>query len=120
MLGNGSDGVESPLADKSILLIGELLLQQLDNPGRVLVLKIPMWRIMHFWTWWDSGLLCGGILLLDIAVDEGGDVSCGSVDLVLGLGDVQLAEQLLENFDRLCVFRLYVCGGRHVCGGFGE
>lgn len=120
MLGDGADSVESPLTDKSILLIGELLLQQLDNPRRVLVPKIPMWRIVHFCSWWDFGLLCGGILLLDIAVDKGSDASRGSVDLVLSLGDVQLAKQLLKNLDRLCVFRLCVCGGRHVCDRFRE
>ena len=31
---NGPDGLESPLTDDSILLVGELLLESLDSPRR--------------------------------------------------------------------------------------
>lgn len=69
-----------------------------------------------------SDVLDGRIALLDIAVDEGGDIKRSRVDLVLGLGDVQLAEKLLEDLDGLGVLILDVLcrvrrggSGSHVC-----
>lgn len=46
-------------------------------------------------------VLGGRVSLLDVAVDEGGDGLGGSVDLVLGLGDGQLAHELLESLEGL-------------------
>jgi hypothetical protein len=44
-----------------------------------------------------------GISLLDVTVDEGGDRGSGRVDLILSLGDGELAEKLLKDLDGLGV-----------------
>lgn len=75
---------------------------------------MPLWNI-------DIGVgvyaLDGRITLLDVTVDEGGERVCGGVDLVLGLGHVQLAEKLLKHLDGLGVLGLDVL--RRVRGGVG-
>ena len=40
VLGNSADGIEGALAGDGILLVGELLLQKLDSPGDLLVLRL--------------------------------------------------------------------------------
>lgn len=60
-------------------------------------------------------LLGRGVLGLDIAVDEHGEIVCRSVDLVLVLGDVELSHQLIQHLDGALVLL-----GRHVrrcCSG---
>lgn len=56
----------------------------------------------------SEDLLGRGIVGLDIAVDEDGQVVGGGVDLVLLLGDVQLSHQLVEHLDGALVLL-----GRH-------
>ena len=55
-------------------------------------------------------LLGRGIVGLDIAIDEDGQVVGGRVDLVLLLADVQLSHQLVKHLDGALV----LLGGRHV------
>lgn len=50
-----------------------------------------------------------GIVGLDVAVDEDGEVVGGSVDLILLAGDVQLGHQVIEDLDGALVLL-----GRHV------
>jgi hypothetical protein len=117
VLGDGADGIESALAGDGILLAGELLLQQVDGP--VMLLEIVPWRgsgaeIVH--------VLGGSVSLLNVTVDEGGDSLSSRVDLVLLLGDGQLAQELLEGLDSLRVLGLDGRGvvkssGSHVVGG---
>ncbi len=45
-------------------------------------------------------------MFLNITVDEGGEITCRSVDVGLCLGDGQFGKELFENFDRLLVLRL--------------
>lgn len=52
----------------------------------------------------QCNLLCWSVLLLDRAVDEGGDVVGGGVDLVLRRGHVQLCHQVIEDLDGLSIF----------------
>lgn len=54
-------------------------------------------------------VLSGGISLLDVTVDKGGN-GCGrGVDLVLSLGDSELGEKLLKNLYGLRVLALDYC-----------
>jgi hypothetical protein len=64
-------------------------------------------------------VLGGGIGLLNVAVDEGGDGAGSSVDLVLLLGDGQLAEKLLEGLEGLGVLGLDGRGVVKSSGGHG-
>jgi hypothetical protein len=91
VLSDEADGVQRPLASHGILLVGELLLQSVDN-------------------------LCGRGLLLDVAVDVVGEVNGGSVDVSLLLGDGELLEELLKDLDGLGVFVLD--SGRHAEYGY--
>lgn len=61
-------------------------------------------------------LLSGSIALLNVAVDEGGEVVGGGEDLILLLGDAELRKELLQDLDALRVLGLDLPGGG-VCSG---
>jgi hypothetical protein len=70
-------------------------------------------------------LLCGSVSLLNVAVDEGGDGTGSRVDLILLLGDGQLAQKLLEGLEGLGVLGLdgrsvVESSGSHVVCEVGE
>ena len=75
----------------------------------------------------ERNLLGWGIVFLDRTVDESGDVASSSARLISGLGDGQLAKELIEHFDRLLILglgvgrvrgdRLHNIDGRHVDDG---
>jgi hypothetical protein len=71
VLGDGADGVQRTLAGKSILLVCKLFPQKLDDPMSVSPVVLPCGNFCNF-CGFDS--LCGSISLLNITVDEGGEV----------------------------------------------
>jgi hypothetical protein len=53
VLGNSADGIEGALAGNGILLVAELLLQELNSPGKVLVTRLPTAKCTGIErTWW--------------------------------------------------------------------
>jgi hypothetical protein len=96
VLGDSADSIKGALASDGILLAGKLLLQKLNSPGYLLVLAFYRATVsLH--------ILGGSISLLNVTIDEGGDRGSGGVDLILSLGDGELAEKLLEDLDGLGV-----------------
>ncbi|KXT07235.1 hypothetical protein AC578_2421 [Pseudocercospora eumusae] len=86
MLRNGGDGLAGELACVGILLVVEHLLQALDGLG-------------------------GRGVLLDVAIDKGGDVLRRGLGLVGGLGKGQFGEEILEHFRALGVLLLNLLVG---------
>lgn len=52
----------------------------------------------------DLDSLCGCVMLLDIAINEGGEIAGGSSCLICRLCDAESAQQLVERFDGFLVF----------------
>jgi hypothetical protein len=102
--GDGLDGIAGTLTGEGVLLVGEGLLQGSDSPGEQV-------RNYSQRDTQQGDSLGGGILLLNVAVDEDGNLLRDTVDLILGLGDVQLGQELLEHLQRLLVLRfgLFAC-----------
>ena len=90
MLGDSTDGIESTFASNGIFLVAKLLLQKLDySVAFVSCLgsskncdcaraKIPR-------TKGGKNSLRGSVGLLNVTIDEGGEIERRSVDLILGL-----------------------------------
>jgi hypothetical protein len=94
--GDGLDGIAGTLTGEGVLLVGKSLLQGGDSPGEQV-------RSSSLWHTRQGDSLGRGILLLNVAVDEDGDLLRDTVDLILGLGDVQLGQELFEHLQRLLV-----------------
>lgn len=102
--GDGLDGIAGALTGEGILLVGEGLLQGGDSPSEHVRSRSSRYT-------WQGDSLGRGILLLNVTVDEDGDLLGDTVDLILGLGDVQLGQELFEHLQRLLVLRfgLFAC-----------
>ena len=73
---NGADSLESPLTDNGILLVAELLLENLDSLGRERLLR-------------------------NRTTEVAGQVSGGSVHLILATRHVEVLDKVLEHLDGL-------------------
>jgi hypothetical protein len=116
VLCDGADSVEGALAGDGILLVGELLLQQVNSPGNIVSTKVMAGGIVS-----GQNILGGSVSLLNVAVNEGGDGAGGGSDLVVFLGDGQLGHELLEGLEGLRVLGLdgrsvVKSSGSHVVG----
>lgn len=93
MLGDSTDGIESALAGNGIFLVAKLLLQKL-NYSIVLVSCLVLLRIATVRKRSESEnslhkrckhSLRGSVGLLNVTIDEGGEIKRRSVNLILGL-----------------------------------
>ena len=85
VVGDGGDGLAGVLASVGVLLVGEHLLDALEELG-------------------------GGGLGLDVAVDELGNLDGSALGLIADLADGQLGHQLVEDGDGLLVLFLLSLG----------